>query len=277
MSRIAAVVFDWAGTMVDFGCLAPARALQAAFAARGVPLTEAEARADMGRAKRDHVAALLARPAVRERWLAAWGATPAEPDIEAVMADLEPIMARLATERSELVPGAADVARELARAGVRVGSCTGYTPAMMRQVVPRAAAQGYRPEALVCAGDTAQGRPSPLMLWKVMTDLRAWPAHACVKVDDAAVGIAEGISAGTWTVGVTASGNGMGLDLPAFDALPGEERRARLAVAAAPLIEAGADFTIETVADLPRVIEEIERRLKRGERPGLGGAAARQA
>jgi phosphonoacetaldehyde hydrolase len=231
----------------------------------------------MGRAKRDHLAALLATPAVRDRWIGAWGAPPGEPDLEAVMADLEPIMARLATERSELIPGAADAARELARRGVRIGSCTGYTPAMMRQVLPRAAAQGYRPEVIVCAGDTPQGRPTPLMLWKVLAELRAWPAHACVKVDDAPVGLAEGVAAGTWTVGVTASGNAVGLDLPALKALAPDEKRRRLAEAATSLREAGADFIVETVASLPTVIDEIERRLTAGERPGLGRASVRAA
>ena len=35
MSVIRAVVFDWAGTMVDFGCQAPVGALIEAFAATG--------------------------------------------------------------------------------------------------------------------------------------------------------------------------------------------------------------------------------------------------
>ena len=56
MSAIKAVVFDWAGTMVDFGCRAPVEALVAAFAAEGVALSAEDARRDMGRAKLDHVA-----------------------------------------------------------------------------------------------------------------------------------------------------------------------------------------------------------------------------
>jgi phosphonoacetaldehyde hydrolase len=42
------VIFDWAGTMVDFGCRAPIEAVVAAFARRGVTLDEAAARVDMG-------------------------------------------------------------------------------------------------------------------------------------------------------------------------------------------------------------------------------------
>ena len=53
------VIFDWAGTMVDFGCEAPVRALIEAFAAEGVRIDAAAARQDMGKAKRDHVHGLM--------------------------------------------------------------------------------------------------------------------------------------------------------------------------------------------------------------------------
>ena len=45
---IKAVIFDWAGTMVDFGCMAPVEALVDAFAAHGVTISAADARRDMG-------------------------------------------------------------------------------------------------------------------------------------------------------------------------------------------------------------------------------------
>ena len=57
---VKAVIFDWAGTMVDFGCRAPVAAMAAVFASRGVEVDEALIRADMGRAKGDHIRALLA-------------------------------------------------------------------------------------------------------------------------------------------------------------------------------------------------------------------------
>ena len=71
MSQIKAVVFDWAGTMVDFGCRAPVEALIAAFTVEGVALSAEAARQEMGMAKRAHVAAILANPAVVRDWRAA--------------------------------------------------------------------------------------------------------------------------------------------------------------------------------------------------------------
>ena len=56
--RFDLVIFDWAGTMVDFGCRAPVNALIDVFGRRGVTLTEQEIRRDMGKAKADLVPAL---------------------------------------------------------------------------------------------------------------------------------------------------------------------------------------------------------------------------
>jgi phosphonoacetaldehyde hydrolase len=267
MSQIKAVVFDWAGTMIDFGCLAPVSALLDAFAGKGVAITEADARRDMGLAKRDHVRALMAYPPVRAAWIAARGSPPTEADGDAVMIALEPLMRAAAGRHARLIPGAAETASALAARGVKIGSCTGYTRAMMADILPIAAREGYEPAALVCAGETLEGRPSPLMLWKALVELGAWPASACVKVDDADVGIAEGRAAGAWTVGLAASGNGVGLSFEAWRTLPADERATRVEASAARLRAAGADYVIDTVADLIPVIDQIERRLAAGERP----------
>jgi phosphonoacetaldehyde hydrolase len=266
--NVRAVIFDWAGTMVDHGCLAPTKALLHVFAEAGVPITEAEARADMGKVKRDHVRALLAMPRVAEAWQAAYGAAPTETDVSRLHDAVEPMMRVAGAERAELIPGAAQLAKTLREMGVKIGSTTGYTRSMIDGILPRAAEQGYAPDAVVCAGETAEGRPSPLMLWKALVELGAWPAWACVKVDDSPVGMGEGRSAGAWTVGVAASGNGVGLDVAALAALPDGERDRRVSAAAGELRAAGADYVIDSVADLGPILSAISERIGRGERPG---------
>jgi len=244
------VIFDWAGTMVDFGCRAPVAALLEAFARHGVTLDEATARADMGKAKVDHVRALLARPDVGAAWIAANGAAAGDDDVAALMADLGPLMRDAAGEAAELIPGAAQTVAALRAAGLKVASSTGYTRDMMGPVLTGAAAQGYAPDHLVCSGETPQGRPTPLMIYKACAELGVWPLSRVIKVDDAEAGIGEGRAAGCFTVGVSASGNGMGLSRPGFEALAPAERAARLASVETSLKAAGADLVIETVADL---------------------------
>lgn len=258
---VKAVVLDWAGTVVDFGCMAPVRALMEVFGEAGVPISPEEARRDMGKAKLDHLRALLGEPGVSARWATQKGQAPTETDVQRLYRRLEPAMTAAATESARLIPGAADAASELRTLGVRIGSGTGYTREMMAGILSRAAEQGYAPDVVVCAGDTPSGRPAPLMTWKALIELDAWPARTCVKVDDAPVGIEEGRLAGCWTVAVAASGNGVGLDREAFCALKPADRRERLDRAKEELAAAGADFVIDDISQLLPVIHQIAERI----------------
>jgi phosphonoacetaldehyde hydrolase len=252
--RFDLVIFDWAGTMVDFGCEAPVKALIAAFESEGVAIDEATARRDMGKPKVDHVRGLLAEPAVAAAWLARHGRAPGAADVEALMTRLGPLMRDHAARASLLIPGARETFDRLKSLGLRVASSTGYTRDMMEPVLARAADQGYLPEHLVCSGETPAGRPSPLMIYKACAELGVWPLSRVVKVDDAEVGIAEGKAAGAFTVGVT-SGNSVGLPLQAFQALPAAERERRAALASRALYGAGADLVIDSVATLVPALE----------------------
>lgn len=255
------VVLDWAGTTVDFGSRAPVLALMEAFAVLGVPVAEEEARRDMGRAKADHVRAMFEQPRIAQAWEGAHQAAPDQAAVEKVMDELQAPMIRLAGETAELTPGAAYTTARLRALGMKIGSCTGYTREMMQAILPRAAEQGYTPDLVICAHETPQGRPSPLMIYKACVDLGVWPLSRVVKVDDAEVGMAEGRNAGCFTVGVAASGNMVGLTAQALADLDADERAALLEGAADRLRAAGADLVIDTVADLiPALEAEAVRR-----------------
>ncbi|MCW2410721.1 MULTISPECIES: phosphonoacetaldehyde hydrolase [unclassified Sphingobium] len=254
---LKAVIFDWAGTMIDFGSRAPVIALCHVFEAHGVPITEAEAREDMGRAKRDHIGALLVKPRIAAAWQAAKGSLPSVVDGDMIFNAIGDSMRAAARECATLVPGAATVAQSLQAQGVKIGSCTGYSRDMMDDILSMAKAQGYDPNHVVCAGETPSGRPSPFMVWQNLIALNVWPAEACLKVDDTEVGIMEGRAAGVWTVGVVRSGNIVGLSEDALMALPVSEREARLAAARETLLAAGAHLVIDTVANLTDALAQL--------------------
>ena len=267
MEHVKAVIFDWAGTVVDFGSLAPTGAFIETFAEFGVTISMDEARRPMGMAKRSHIAAVMALPRVAAAWAERHGHAPAEADIDAVYAAFVPRNVAVAARHSALVPGAAEVAAELRRDGVKIGSTTGYTREIMAEILPVAAAQGFAPDSLVCAGDTPDGRPTPYMLYKTFLDLKVWPASSAIKVDDTEVGVAEGLNAGAWAVGVAVSGNAFGLSHEDAMALAPAEFERRRAQAAKTLEAAGAHYVIDSVADLMPVARAIDARLARGERP----------
>jgi phosphonoacetaldehyde hydrolase len=254
--RFDLVILDWAGTMVDFGCHAPVIALREAFARRGVTLSVEQARRDMGKAKEDHVRALLQEPAVAALWTNVRGTAPDDSDIASLMADLGPLMRDQATRAAHLIDGARATVEALRAQGLKIASSTGYTRDMMAPVLKEAAAQGYAPDHLVCSGETPTGRPSPLMIYKACAELGVWPLSRVVKVDDAEPGVAEGRAAGCFTVGVAASGNVVGLSQQALAALPAAERAARVAAAEKSLLAAGADVVINSIAQLIPALEK---------------------
>ncbi len=267
MRQVKAVIFDWAGTVVDYGSLAPMGAFVKTFAEFGVEITVDEARGPMGMAKRPHIAALTATPRVAEAWKRRHGAAPSDSDIDALYDVFVPKNIAVAGDHADVIPGVAEVVRALRAEGVKIGSSTGYTREIMGKITPRAAEQGFAPDSLVCTGDTAEGRPSPLMLYKGLLDLNVWPAWSAIKVDDTVVGIAEGVNAGAWAVGVAVSGNAFGLSLADAKALAPEDFARRRARAENALYRAGAHYVIDSVADLMPVVARIEGRLARGERP----------
>ena len=267
MRHVKAVIFDWAGTVVDWGSLAPMGAFVETFAEFGVALSIEEARGPMGMAKRPHIAALMALPRVARAWAERHGAAPGEADIDAVYDRFVPKNVAVAAKLSSLIPGVADTVAALRGEGLKIGSTTGYTREIMAEITPGAAAGGFVPDSLVCTGDTAEGRPTPLMIYRALLDLGVWPAWSVVKVDDTEVGIAEGLNAGCWTVGVAVSGNVFGLSKADTDALEAADFARRRDAAAATLTAAGAHFVVDSVADLLPVMAAIEGRLARGERP----------
>jgi phosphonoacetaldehyde hydrolase len=151
--------------------------------------------------------------------------------------------------------------------GLKIGSTTGYNRPIMDVVTPIAAKGGYVPDNLVCAGDLAAGRPSPLMMYRTFADLGVWPPHTVVKVDDTGVGLEEGLNAGTWAVGLAVSGNAVGLNLADWQALDHSRQQTLREEATAKLKAAGAHYVIDSVADLLPVLDDIARRLALGQRP----------
>ncbi|MFO1036289.1 MAG: phosphonoacetaldehyde hydrolase [Geminicoccaceae bacterium] len=266
-AHLKAVVFDWAGTMVDYGSLAPMGVFVETFRRFGVEISIDEARGPMGMAKRDHIKTLLNAPRIAKAWREKHDRHPGEADIDAIYEVFVPMNVAVAGDHADLIPGVAETVASLRGRGLKIGSTTGYTREIMANVLPKAKEQGYEPDNLVCAGETATGRPSALMMYRTFLDLGVWPAWGCVKVDDTEVGIAEGTSAGTWTIGVAVSGNVFGLDRAATEALGAEEFDTRRRIAAGRLFAAGAHYVIDSVAEIEPVLDIIEGRLARGERP----------
>ena len=266
-NQVQAVVLDWAGTAVDYGCVGPVAVFVEVFKRRGVEVTPAEARAPMGLMKKDHVRAMCATESVAERWRAVHGAVPGEADVEALYLETEPMMVDCIKDHADLIPGLPDAIEALRGQGIKIGSTTGYTRSMIDVVAPLAGERGYAPDAVICSSDAPAGRPFPWMCYLNAIALAVYPMDTMVKVGDTVADIEEGLNAGMWTVGVTRTGNELGLTEREVRDLPEDELQRRLQPVAAKLERAGAHIIIEGIWDLPGAVADINERLAGGERP----------
>lgn len=265
--RVQAALLDWAGTTMDFGCMAPAVVFVKVFERAGVPISMDETRAPMGAHKRVHIQKITQLNSVRNRWEAAHGRLPSEEDVSRMFADFVPLQLECLSEYSDLIPGTLDVVAALRQRRIKIGSTTGYLREMMAINLRDAKRQGYEPESTVCASDVPAGRPYPYMCLQNVINLQASPVEACVKVDDTLPGIEEGLNAGMWTIGLAISGNEVGLSLAEWQALPESDRQARRDRACQRMQMCGAHYVVDTIADILPCVDDIEARLARGEHP----------
>lgn len=202
-----AVIFDWAGTLIDPGCRAPVLAFQRAFSAEGMDLSEALVRRDMGLGKLEHTSRLFSDPDVLRQFLAQHARLPGESDVERLYISSRDAMLDAALEVCEPIAGAVEALADLKASGVRVGSTTGYPRTIMNALIPRAEEFGIAPEIVVCAEEVRDPRPGAGQIQACLAQFGIEDASRCVKVDDTIAGLRAGRAAGCLTVAVTASGN----------------------------------------------------------------------
>jgi phosphonoacetaldehyde hydrolase len=266
-ARIRLVIFDWAGTTIDPGSRAPLLPFLRAFAARGVEITQDEARGPMGLHKKDHIRALLQLPEIARRWRERHGRDPRENDIDELYHIFMPLQLEVLDEFTRLVSGLLDCIGQLRLRGMAIGATTGYFRAAAERVYQAAALQGYRPDHCVCAEEVPAGRPAPWMIFRIMEVLGHYPPASVVKVGDTVPDIGEGLSAGAWSIGILRNSSEVGCTELEWAALAPAEKSRRLATCRERLSAAGAHAVVETLTELPALLDDIDRRLGRGEKP----------
>ncbi|MEK7837033.1 MAG: phosphonoacetaldehyde hydrolase [candidate division NC10 bacterium] len=265
--KIQAVLLDWAGTTMDYGCMAPAVVFVEVYKRQGVPITMDEARAPMGAHKRVHIQQISQLDSVRQRWEAAHTRPPTEADIDRMFAEFVPLQLACLSDYSTLIPGTLEVVAAMRQRGIKIGSTTGYLTEMMAINRKDGATQGYEPDSNVCASDVPAGRPYPYMCLQNVINLQVSPVEGCVKVDDTVPGVEEGLNAGMWSIGLAMSGNEVGLPLKDVQALPPADRERRRQRAYTRMSQCGAHYVVDSIADIMPCLDDIEQRLARGERP----------
>lgn len=265
--ELSAVIFDWAGTTVDYGCFAPTGVFIEVFAHKGIEITIDEARGPMGMHKRDHIKAVAGLDRIRKQWLDKFGRECTEDDIDDLYNDFIPQQLSVIERYSDIVPELPDALDVIRSADLKIGSTTGYNNEMMDLLKESAARQGYTPDSVVCATDVSRGRPAPWMAFRNAENMGVFPMHRIVKIGDTIADIKEGLNAGMWSVGVINSSNEMGLTLTEISMLDKDSLYERISKIREDFLRSGAHYVIETLLETEELLHTINERLLRGEKP----------
>lgn len=263
---IQAVIFDWAGTTVDYGCFAPLDVFLEVFKKRGIEVTHTEAREPMGMLKWDHIDTMLKMERIADLWKAKYGRAPEKKDVDMLYADFEPMLFSILKNYCTPIPGVLELVARLRAAGIKIGSTTGYTAEMMAVVAPEAKKRGYAPDSMVTPSEMPAGRPLPWMCYQNAINLDVHPMSHIIKVGDTTSDIKEAVAAGAWAVGVIKGGSELGMtEKEVLDCDP-DLLADRMEAVAKRFKAVGADYVIDTIGELDSLIPKINLRLAQKER-----------
>ena len=257
--KIEAVIFDWAGTTVDYGCLAQVQAFITAFEEYGITPALAEVREPMGMLKRDHVRTMMNMDRIRSEWKRIHGRDFTEADVEKVYQTSEASILKIVHRFTDPKPHVPETMRYLREKGIKVGSTTGYTDEMMRIVAPAAAEKGYCPDCWFSPNSVGNfGRPYPYMILENLKKLEITCVSAAVKIGDTAADIREGLAAGMPSLGVVEGSSVLGLTEEEYAALSSEEKELCCRRAEEKFLAAGATAVLRNLSELPAYLKKLE-------------------
>ena len=256
MKECKAVIFDWAGTTVDYGCFAPVQAFVEVFKHFGIEPTIEEVRKPMGMLKIDHIRTMLQMERISNLWKEKYGRTWNEADVNQLYALFEEKLLSILHQFCDVKPYVLEVVNELKERGIKIGSTTGYTDKMMDIVVPKAKENGYSPDAWFSPDSVhGFGRPYPYMVFENMKALGIQSVSQVIKVGDTISDIKEGKNAGVFTIGVVEGSSELALVQEEFERLDPDTKHKKIEEVKNKFLSAGADAVILDMRGLLKYIE----------------------
>ncbi|MBD3184433.1 phosphonoacetaldehyde hydrolase [Candidatus Poribacteria bacterium] len=264
---VKAVIFDLAGTTVDYGSCAPAGSFIELFKRHDIEITNKQAREPMGMHKKDHIRTILQMEPVSKQWENKQDRRWNEDDVSSMYEEFIPIQLECLPDYLELIPGTLEIFSKLLARNIKIGVTTGYNREMLDLITDGIEKQGFVPDLAICATDVPGGRPAPWMIFKSMQDMNVYPPESVIKIGDTIPDIEAGLNAGVWTVGVAKTGNMLGMGYDEMTSMSDEELAPLMVSAYESMYKAGAQYVVDGVGESMKAIYDITKKVEDGERP----------
>ena len=217
--KVEAVIFDWAGTTIDYGCFAPVNVFLNVFSDIGIEITLAEARESMGILKKDHLIKILKIPRISAAYKKIYNRSFNKHDVNRIYIQLEHKLFKSLLHYVKPIEGVKETLTWLRNNKIKIGSTTSYTESMMEVISPLAKARGYAPDCYATSDQVSCGRPYPYMIYENLDLLEVKDIYRVIKIGDTVSDIEEGVNAHAWSVGVLEGGNELGLSKEEYESL----------------------------------------------------------
>ena len=254
--KVKACIFDLGGTIVDRYSITPLKSLIETFKLYNINIRNDLIFKDMGINKRIHIGNILEDKYIFQKWFQEYKRNPDYNDV----LKLYTIFKTIQMEKShkiDIIPETYNTFEFLKNDNIKIGTTTGFDKKNADIIGKVLNTNLCKVDNIVSSTCVEKSRPHSDMIYKNMRDLDVSNPKTMIKIDDTNIGIKEGKNAGLWTVGVARWSTYMNV-LPENinnmnDVVIGE----RLEKSKEKLKQSEPDFIIETLDELPNIIETI--------------------
>tara|TARA_B100000902_G_scaffold264250_1_gene250394 strand:+ start:334 stop:1131 length:798 start_codon:yes stop_codon:yes gene_type:complete len=254
--KIKACIFDLGGTIVDRYSITPLKSLIETFKRHNINISNNLIFKDMGIDKKIHIENILDDTFIYQKWFKQYKRNPEYDDV----LKLHQIFKNIQVKKShkiDIIPETYNAFEYLKKNNIKIGCTTGFDK-NNADIIGRVLNDNLcKLDNIVSSTCVEKSRPYPNMIHKNMIDLGIVDPRTMIKIDDTNIGIKEGKNAGLWTVGIARWSTYMNVLPENYNNMNDIVIRERLEKSKEKLKQSKPDFIIETLDELPNIIETI--------------------
>lgn len=256
---IRACIFDLGGTIVDRYSITPLLSLKKIFENRKIYVNNKLIWKDMGMNKKEHIMNIVKDGYVSNQWTKRYNDYPDDFDINILFDEFNEIQCKYSDEMIDILPETKQCMDYLDFNYIKTGCTTGFNKENMEIIKRKLERNSIFLDSYVSSSCLDKpSRPFPFMIEKNLENLEISDPKQVIKLDDTEIGIREGNNAGCITIGVARwSINMKIIDIEDAYGYSIFELQEKLKESRKILKESGADYVIDTLDELPRIIEKI--------------------
>lgn len=254
--KIDAVIFDLAGTVIDFGSMATIQSMKKIFADKKIILKNETIKEDMGINKKKHIIKILNKKIVKKKWLKIYKKRISQNDLDNMSKKFDLYLVKYVKENLNVIPNAQKIFKILKKNNIKTAVTTGYSKKIVKIIINYLKKNNINFDNIVCDDDVRNGRPYPEMCKKNLKKLNVRPKNV-IKIDDSVSGVIEGKKSNLISIGLIFTGIQFGFSYRKFKEIENKKKNILRNMAKDKFLKAGANFVVND-------LYEFESFLKKG-------------